>query len=134
MGDYNNVDKLYRVIKRSKPDTIKRRNGKAVGVSSALFKDEKGVSVDQQKERTETETIDELKEFFDKRLKGVVRLFESDVTTAGAVLIQKPSDKLPYHAEIHKNYNEVLLSDVQALQLADNCTLILLDENVGWLK
>lgn len=130
MGDFNNIGKLYRVIKRSKPDTIKRRNGKIIGVSSALFKDEKGVSVDQKKERTETETIDELKNFFDKRSKGIVSLLESDVTDTEAVLIPKPSVYSPYHAEIHKSHKEILLDDVQALQLADSCNFVFLDENV----
>lgn len=129
MGNLNNIGELYRIIKRSKPDTIKRRNGKVVGVSSALFKDECGVSVDQKMDRSEDESIDGLKSFFKQRLKGVASLFVSDVVNAEAVLISKPSKKLPYHAEIHKSHDEILLDDVQALQLADNCNLIYLDKN-----
>ena len=111
MGDFNNTGTVYRVIKRSKPDTLKRKNGKIVGVSSALFKDENGVSVDLKKERT-----------------------ESDILDAEAILLPTPSDDLPYHAEIHKSYDEILLDDIQALQLADACTLILFDENVAWTQ
>ena len=134
MGKLNNTGELYRIIKRSKPDTIKRRNGKVIGISSALFKDEEGVSVDQKKERSENEAINGLKNFFGSRLKGVVSLLESDVADAEAVLIPKPSKNLPYHAEIHKNYDEILLDDVQALQLADSCNLILFDEDLAWTK
>ena len=132
MGNLNNIGELYRVIKRSRPDTIKRRNGKVVGVSSALFKDEGGVSVDQKKERSKDEAIEGLKNFFKQRLKGVASLFESDVADADAVLIPKPSDELPCHAEIHKSHDEILLDDEQALQLADSCKLILLDESIAW--
>lgn len=132
MGNLNNIGELYRVIKRSRPDTIKRRNGKVVGISSALFKDECGVSVDQKKERSKDEAIDGLKKFFKQRLKGVASLFESDVADADAVLIEKPSDELPCHAEIHKSHDEILLDDEQALQLADSCNLILLDESIAW--
>ena len=134
MGDFNNTGTVYRVIKRSKPDTLKRKNGKIVGVSSALFKDENGVSVDLKKERTEADAIEELKNFFKKRLKGIVSLSESDILDAEAILLPTPSDDLPYHAEIHKSYDEILLDDIQALQLADACTLILFDENVAWTQ
>lgn len=129
MGNLNNIGELYRVIKRSRPDTIKRRNGKVVGVSSALFKDEGGVSVDQKKERSEEAAIDGLRKFFKQRLKGVASLFKSDVVDAEAVLIPKPSDNLPYHAEIHNSHDEILLDDEQALQLADSCNLIYLDRD-----
>lgn len=84
MGRINNSNNggetLYRVVKRSQPDTIKyNRYGKPVGVSSAFFKDKKGVSVDRKMERTEEKAIDDLSKYFKERLKGLAKLFNSDV-------------------------------------------------------
>ena len=50
-SDYS-IEILYRAIKRSQPSTITQRKGK-LRVSSALFKDENGVSVDKKMKRTE---------------------------------------------------------------------------------
>lgn len=131
----NNGETLYRVVKRSQPDTIKyNRYGKSVGVSSALFKDKNGVSVSRKMERTEEKTIGDLSNYFKERLKGLAKLFDSDVTNANAVLIPKPSEGDSYHAEIHKSSTEILLDDIQALQLADSCDLIFLDKNIKWTR
>ena len=61
---------LYRVIKRSQPDSIDE-NGKP---TSALFKQNDGVSVDRDGEREEEEIINTFKNRFNTRVKGLVRV------------------------------------------------------------
>lgn len=121
-------DKLYRGIKRSQPSFITP----AGNISSAMFKDENGVSVDRAMQRTENEAIERLKDSFGKRLKGVVSLSEKSVSDAAAVLIPAPSRDNPYHAEIYKNIQKEMLTRVQQLILADSCSLIYIDDSVNW--
>ena len=97
------ADNLYRGIKRSQPSFI-RPDGKTV--TSAMFKDENGVSVDRQMERTPEAALGQIKSFFAKRLKGVAVLTESDVEQADAALIPAPTSANPYHAEIYKNFEK----------------------------
>lgn len=61
---------LYRVIIRSQPDTIDN----AGRPTSALFKQENGVSVDRDGERDEQDIIGAFKDRFGKRYKGLVRV------------------------------------------------------------
>ena len=129
-SDYS-IEILYRAIKRSQPSTVIQRKGK-LRVSSALFKDENGVSVDKKMQRTEETAIQKLKDYFSRRLKGIVKLTELDVNHANAVVIPKPSIENQYHAEIHKNHNEIMLDDIQALQLADSCQFVFFDEEKDW--
>lgn len=121
-------DNLYRGIKRSQPSFITPRGT----ISSAMFKDEKGVSVDRQMGRHEEEAVQQMKDFFSNRLKGIASLPEDSIIRALAVLIPAPTENNPYHAEIYRNVHKEMLSKIQQLQLADSCTLIYLDENVRW--
>jgi hypothetical protein len=121
---------LYRGIKRSQPSTV-RPDGRRV--TSALFKDANGVSVDRMGGRTEQAVIVQMKEFFQSRLKGVARLKEQAVMQAEACALPAPTDKNPYHAEIYANIKKQPLTNLQCLKLADACTLIFLDEKVQWI-
>lgn len=123
-------DTLYRGIKRSQPSFIRPDNKT---VTSAMFKDEYGVSVDRQMERSKEDAVNQIKKFFNKRLKGIASFSEKDVQFAKACLIPAPTDNNPYHAEIYKNEGKEMLSRVQQLQLADSCRLIYLDDNVKWI-
>ena len=125
------ADTLYRGIKRSQPSFI-RPDGKTV--TSAMFKDENGVSVDRQMERTAEEALAQIKKFFDRRLKGVAKLSESDVKQAAAVLIPAPTSANPYHGEIYRNTQKEMLTKIQQLKLADCCRLVYLDESIEWNK
>lgn len=128
----NGTETLYRVIKRSYPNTVKIKNGKILGVSSALFKDANGVSVDLKMERSDSDVKKDLIDSFKVRLMGFVSLSEKDVKNANALLHPCPTKENRYHAEIHKNCNEILLDEEQALQLADNCTIEFFDYTKQW--
>lgn len=125
------VDILYRAIKRSRPELV-IQNGINLRVSPALFKDENGVSVDRKMQRDEEMVLLQMKNNFDKRLKGIVQLSESDVTHVNAIVVPKPTNNNKYHAEIHKNCSEVMLDDLQALQLADKCCFVFFDYEKTW--
>lgn len=127
--DADEEETLYRVIKRSFPDFIKRRRNGTIGISSACFKDKNGVSVGRKIDRSEDDVKQAFGKVFKTRMKGMVKLFGKDVENAKAILLNKPSRDDPYHAEIHKNDNEIELDDLQALQLADTCHIIYIDED-----
>ena len=59
---------LYRAVKRSQPSTIDS-TGRP---TSALFKQDNGVSVDRDGQRDEQLIIDTVKANFQKRFKGLV--------------------------------------------------------------
>ena len=61
---------LYRVIKRSQPDSMDEKGRP----TSALFKQDNGVSVDRDGDRDEKIIIKTFKERFDKRFKGLVKV------------------------------------------------------------
>ena len=61
---------LYRMIKRSQPDSMDEKGRP----TSALFKQDDGVSVDRDGERTEEVVIKAFKDRFEKRFKGLVRV------------------------------------------------------------
>ena len=124
-------DTLYRGIKRSQPSFI-RPDGRSV--TSALFKDANGVSVDRKMERTEDEALEKMKKYFETRLKGIVSLSEMDVENVNAYLLPAPTKNNPYHAEIYKNCNKEMLSNLQQLRLADSCRLIFFDNEMAWSK
>lgn len=73
-----------------------------------------------------------LKKYFEKRLKGIVSLSEMDVENVNAYLLPAPTKNNPYHAEIYKNCNKEMLSNLQQLQLADSCRLIFFDNEMAW--
>lgn len=125
------LDLLYRAVKRSQPSAIRLKNGKPK-VSSSLFKDENGVSVDKKMQRSEESVIQRFKESFSSRLKGIVTLSEQDVMNANAIVIPKPSGNNPYHAEIHKSDSEIELTEIQALKLADVCRFVFFDKDKEW--
>ena len=131
MEEITEPEIMYRAVKRSRPDTL-TPDGKRV--LSALFKDENGVSVDCRKGRTEAEAIDRLKSFFHTRLKAVGSLSGNCVAEAGACVISDASEKNPYHALIYKNSCRESLTALQALKLADGCSLVYIDKTVKWLE
>lgn len=118
---------LYRVIKRSQPDTIDDKGCP----TSALFKQEDGVSVDRDGERAENEIVDTFRARFHKRFKGLVKVganvcFEHDM----AVIPETTSNI--YHAEIFENEKKEPLSQLNALILADESKVVVYHSDVEW--
>lgn len=117
---------LYRVVKRSQPDTIDE-HGKP---TSALFKDDSGVSVDRDGGRSEPEVVDRFKNFFGQRFKGLVRV-GADVCIDNNMAVI-PDDG--YHAEIFDDFQKTPLSQLKALILADSCRVVTFENNIAWVN
>lgn len=118
---------LYRAIKRSRPDSLDE-NGNP---TSALFKQEDGVSVDRDGERTEMEIIGALKQNLGKRFKGAVKVGADVCIDNGMAVIPAPTENI-YHAEIYENMNKEELSSLHALILADNAQIVTIEKVTPW--
>lgn len=126
----SDVEKLYRVIKRSKPEWLSENNT----VSPALFKDPEGISVDRDGGRDESDIILFIEKSFDGRAKAIGRVDSKICLDLGAELIADPIDNNDYHALIFLDKNDEKRRNIQALQLADSCRLIHCFDNVDWIK
>ena len=116
---------LYRVIKRSQPDSMNEKGRP----TSALFKQENGVSVDRDGERSEDVIIETFKERFDKRFKGLVKVGADICIENDIVVIPETSSNI-YHAEIFENVNKDPLGQLKALILADQSEVVIYEPEV----
>lgn len=122
----NNNEKLYRVVKLSKPQLWDAENGRP---SSALFKDSKGVSVDRDGNRNEKEIIKLLSEnAHNELLRAAVYLESSFCYKIPVKLIAKPIENNQYHAEIHNSDEKIELTKSKAKKLSKNCEVIPIDK------
>ncbi len=118
---------LYRVIKRSQPNSMDE-NGRP---TSALFKQDNGVSVDRDGDRSEDTIIKKFKERFDIRFKGLVRV-GADVCIDNSMAVIPETSSNIYHAEIFENEDKVPLGQLNALILADNSEVVVYESEVKW--
>lgn len=121
---------LYRAIKRSKPDWLE--SGKP---TSAMFKDQKGNSVDRDAQRKLDDIINFMNEgVFKNRLKGIVELNAGECMDEpiNAVVKAAPTEANPYHANIFIADDEQKGS-LQALMLADISRVVHINEAVNWV-
>lgn len=93
-------------------------------LSSAAFKDKRGLSVTCTNGKNKEESIVFMKDNFQGRIFSVT-LF--DCKKVNAYLVFEPSYNNPYHSEIHSSKRVVELNDEQALLLARSAKL----ENFG---
>ena len=119
---------LYRVIKRSQPDSMNEKGRP----TSALFKQENGVSVDRDGERSEDVIIETFKERFDKRFKGLVKVGADICIENDIVVIPETSSNI-YHAEIFENVNKDPLGQLKALIWADQSEVVIYEPEVKWV-
>lgn len=119
---------LYRVIKRSQPDTMDNDGHP----TSALFKQEDGVSVDRDGERDEQDIIRAFKDRFGKRYKGLVRVGANICIDNNMAVIPETSSNI-YHAEIFENLERDPLGQLKALILADKSEVVTCEPEVDWV-
>lgn len=122
------TEQLYRVVKRSQPDAL-NAEGKP---TSALFKQDDGVSVDRDGGRLETIIIDRFKKSFNARYKGLTKVVAKVCLENDMAVIPAPTEN-PYHAEIFENVDKEPLSQLKALILADNAEVIDYEPKVKWV-
>ena len=118
---------LYRAVKRSQPDTINEDGSP----TSALFKQDNGVSVDRDGGRTEDEIVETFESRFTTRFKGLFRVGANVCLDHSMAVI--PADKAnEYHAEIFDDFNRTPLSSLNALILADAAQVVTYYSSVKW--
>jgi hypothetical protein len=106
----NDDELLYRAITRI-PHLWKNEQNRP---SSAAFKDSKGVSVDRDGEREESEIIRVMKSRFE--LKAVVKLETSYCKSIETKVLARPLEDNIFHAEIH-DLEKINLSSSKAKKL-----------------
>ena len=106
-------EKLFRAVY---PPEIRplfwKENGE---VSSAVFKDKKGLSVERAGNRDELTIVDSMRRFF---YGVIISVRTQDCWVCRAVLKYLPTKRSLYHSEIHGSEDRVLLSQSQCKYLA----------------
>lgn len=120
------TEKLYRAVKRSQPNTIDEY-GKP---TSALFKDDNGVSVDRDGSRLEDEIIGCFKQRFGPRFKALFR-FGANICFDNNIAV---IPDYGYHAELFDDCQKKPLSQLKALILADSCSAVTFESNTAWVS
>jgi len=100
--------------------------------TSALFKQDDGVSVDRDGDRAESVIVETFKNRFEKRFKGLVKVKASICLDNDMAVIPEPKSNI-YHAEIFENAEKVPLSQLKALILADNSEVVVYESGVEWV-
>ena len=123
-------EEIYRAVKRSFPSCIDEINHK---VKSALFKDNNGVSVDRQGNRTRAESQQAMRAYFQQRLKAIALLYGKDINQANVKPFSAPTTGNLFHVELFADANKGPITQLQALQLADAAELIEWHDEVDWI-
>ncbi len=115
---------LYRAIKQSYPEPFVL--GKP---SPALFIDKNGLSVSRDGGRAEDEVIQALsRKFVNKEGKsdysGCLKISAKDCREVPTYPMPKPTQKDPYHAEIHDSEFVIEISLKKAILLSMACTVL----------
>ena len=122
-------EQLHRAVKRSKPDWLDVQNRP----TSAMFKDDNGVSVDRDGGREECDIIEFMRTIsLPRRVKGIARLSAEACFQAGCDVKPASSDKNPYHANIFLDSSDIHKQNIQALKLARVSEIIFLDDKMEW--
>ena len=106
-------ERLYRAVY---PPEIMPMFWKANGeISSAVFKDKKGLSVERAGNRDEYKVINDMRLFF---YGTIISVMSGDCFGCNAVPKNLPTRRSKYHSEIHGEEDRILLSQSQCKYLA----------------
>ena len=115
---FDPFEKLYRAVYPPEIMSIFwKENGE---ISSAVFKDKNGLSVERAGGRAEIDTISNMRLFF---YGSILSVLAQECTSCGAVLKYLPSKRSVYHSEIHGSEERILLSQSQCKYLAKVATI-----------
>jgi len=110
---FDENEKVYRAV--YPPEIMPlfwKENGE---ISSAVFKDKKGLSVERAGDRIEDEVINDMRLFF---YGAIISIVVIDCSLCGAVVKYLPTKRSIYHSEIHGEKDRILLSQSQCKYLA----------------
>ncbi len=129
---FNDNELFFRMVSHY-PNLIKSDGS----ISSALFKNPNGCSVDRKGDRKVNAVYASLIDRFGKTqygIKGVAELTYRDCKDGNVYVKEAPSLTNEYHCELHKSESEILLTSAQARYLAMhckyNCVLSIIDYKV----
>lgn len=118
---FNSQEQLYRKV-IMKPDYWKTETGRP---TSAVFKDSKGVSVDRDGGRTDSDAIASfIQRFGADNIKSVVSVTAGYCWEIETHLVYTPVEGNEYHAEIHDSPDSKPLRSSKARKLAKNCRVV----------
>lgn len=111
-------ERLYRAV--YPPEIMPmfwKENGE---ISSAVFKDKRGLSVERAGDRDEDKVINDMHLFFYGTL---ISIMAGDCFGCNAVLKYLPTRRSEYHSEIHGGEDRILLSQSQCKYLAKRASI-----------
>ena len=93
-------------------------------ISSAVFLDKKGLSVERGNYRSDEEVVKEMQKTFIGR---IIAITVKHCMNVKAYVVYKPTRRSHFHSEIHGSKNTIILSPAQRHFLASNSRLIKAD-------
>lgn len=112
-------EKLYRAVYPPSMNSIFWKDEKHV--SSAVFLDKKGLSVERGNFRSDKTVEDDMRKNFIGR---IVAITVGLCHQINAKVLYKPTKRSVYHCEIHGGEKRILLSPMQRRFLSMNCKVI----------
>lgn len=117
-------EKLYRAV--FPPSQLSMFWKKDGSLSSAVFADRNGLSVERGDDRNADIVINEMKKFFIGR---IISVTVKNCNETNAVIKYLPTKRSKYHSEIHGSQTSKLLDKRQRRYLAQKAQIEYMDEN-----
>ncbi len=112
-------ERLYRAV--YPPEIMPmfwKENGE---LSSAVFKDKRGLSVERAGDRDESSVINDMRLFF---CGTIISILVKDCFECESVLRYLPTRRSIYHSEVHGGESKLLLSQSQCKYLAKRARIV----------
>lgn len=117
--NFSDNESLYRAVY---PPEVNRMFWKDENhISSAVFLDKKGVSVERGNFRSDENVVLEMKKFF---IGKIVAITAGICYKVNAKVLYKPTKRSVYHSEIHGGEKQIVLTPSQRHFLAANSRLL----------
>ena len=120
--DFGKDERLYRAVNKNLPCMWKENR-----ITSAVFKDSKGISVDRQWNRNINDAVNALFKAMSSKLSVdnimVVSIAKKDCDDINAICLYRPIRDNIYHSEIHRDKDMTQLTSAQAKNLAKKVTI-----------
>lgn len=117
--NFSDNESLYRAVYSPEVNQIFWKDEKHI--SSAVFLDKKGVSVERGNFRLDENVVLEMKKFF---VGKIVAITAGICYKVNAKVLYKPTKRSVYHSEIHGGEKQIILTPSQRHFLAANSRLL----------
>lgn len=116
---FDTYERLYRAV--YPPNIMPMFWKENCELSSAVFKDKNGLSVERDGGRDENAVVDSMRLYFNGY---IISVHYRDCDACNAVVKYLPTNRSKYHSEIHGSNNVKLLSQSQCKHLARVANII----------